>query len=120
VLVVVAFSIFSHGVPQTAGGGMDRGCASVVWASASRWGNDGLCINRRATWVALVHWLLPIPGKGGSNWSYALIPIVVRCWAARWQECWCGLRICDAAHDSTSQKRDAGHPVRRLYLFIET
>jgi glycerol uptake facilitator protein len=24
----------------------------------------------------LVHWLAPIPGKGGSNWSYAYIPIV--------------------------------------------
>jgi glycerol uptake facilitator protein len=23
-----------------------------------------------------MHWLLPIPGKGGSNWSYAPLPII--------------------------------------------
>ncbi len=47
-------------------------------ASASRWaGPRATPSTRRATWVR--GWFigsLPIPGKGGSNWSYAYVPIV--------------------------------------------
>jgi len=79
VLVVVAFSIFSHGV--AANGPVaewDRGwwpawCGHRLLAG----GTTGYAINpARDLGPRLVHWLLPIPGKGGSNWSYALIPIV--------------------------------------------
>jgi glycerol uptake facilitator protein len=52
--------------------------ASVVWGIGfSLGGTTGYAINpARDLGPRLVHWLLPIPGKGGSNWSYALIPIV--------------------------------------------
>jgi glycerol uptake facilitator protein len=80
VLVVVAFSIFSHGV---AANGPVAGMgpwlvASVVWGiGLSLGGTTGYAINpARDLGPRLIHWLLPIPGKGGSNWSYALIPIV--------------------------------------------
>jgi len=80
VLVVVAFAIGSRGV---AANGVAPGMgqwlvASVVWGiGLSLGGTTGYAINpARDLGPRLVHWLLPIPGKGGSNWSYALIPIV--------------------------------------------
>ena len=27
-------------------------------------------------WFSIAHALLPIPGKGGSNWTYAAIPVL--------------------------------------------
>jgi glycerol uptake facilitator protein len=80
VLVVVAFAIGSRGV---AANGVVAGMgqwlvASLVWGiGLSLGGTTGYAINpARDLGPRLVHWLLPIPGKGGSNWSYALIPIV--------------------------------------------
>jgi glycerol uptake facilitator protein len=80
VLVVVAFAIVSRGVAANGmGAGMGQWLvASLVWGiGLSLGGTTGYAINpARDLGPRLVHWLLPIPGKGGSNWSYALIPIV--------------------------------------------
>jgi glycerol uptake facilitator protein len=80
VLVVVAFALGSRGVaPNGMGAGMGPWLvASLVWGiGLSLGGTTGYAINpARDLGPRLVHWLLPIPGKGGSNWSYALIPIV--------------------------------------------
>ena len=80
VLVVVAFALGSRGVAPN---GMAAGVgpwlvASVVWGiGLSLGGTTGYAINpARDLGPRLVHWLLPIPGKGGSNWSYAYVPIV--------------------------------------------
>jgi glycerol uptake facilitator protein len=80
VLVVVAASIGSHGVSAT---GPAPGLApwlvgSLVWGiGLSLGGTTGYAINpARDLGPRLVHWLLPIPGKGGSNWRYAPIPII--------------------------------------------
>jgi glycerol uptake facilitator protein len=79
VLVVVAFAIGSRGVAANGvAAGMGQWLvASLVWGiGLSLGGTTGYAINpARDLGPRLVHWLLPIPGKGGSNWSYALIPI---------------------------------------------
>ena len=51
---------------------------SLVWGiGLSLGGTTGYAINpARDLGPALVHWLLPIPGKGGSNWRYAPIPVI--------------------------------------------
>jgi glycerol uptake facilitator protein len=80
VLVVVAFAIGSRGVSATgpAGGLGPWLVGSVVWGiGLSLGGTTGYAINpARDLGPRLVHAILPIPGKGGSNWSYAPIPIV--------------------------------------------
>jgi len=80
VLVVVADSIGSHAVSAT---GPAPGLApwlvsSLVWGiGLSLGGTTGYAINpARDLGPRLVHWLLPMPGKGKSNWSYAPIPII--------------------------------------------
>jgi glycerol uptake facilitator protein len=80
VLVVVAAAIGSHGVSPT---GPAPALApwlvgSLVWGiGLSLGGTTGYAINpARDLGPRLVHWLLPIPGKGGSNWRYAPIPII--------------------------------------------
>lgn len=80
VLVLVANAIFSRGV-AAAGPAAGLGpwlVASLVWGiGLSLGGTTGYAINpARDLGPRLVHFLLPIPGKGGSNWSYAPIPIV--------------------------------------------
>ena len=80
VLVFVAGAIFSRGVSAT-GPAPGLGpwlVASLVWGiGLSLGGTTGYAINpARDLGPRLVHALLPIPGKGGSNWSYAPIPIV--------------------------------------------
>ena len=80
VLVVVAAAIGSRGVSAT-GPAVGLGpwlVASLVWGiGLSLGGTTGYAINpARDLGPRLVHWLLPIPGKGGSNWRYAPIPIV--------------------------------------------
>ena len=49
-----------------------------MWAiGLSLGGTTGYAINpARDLGPRLVHFLLPIPGKGSSNWSYAPIPII--------------------------------------------
>jgi glycerol uptake facilitator protein len=84
VLVLVAGAIFSHGV-AAGGNGMGLGAglgpwlvASLVWGiGLSLGGTTGYAINpARDLGPRIMHWLLPIPGKGGSNWRYAPIPII--------------------------------------------
>jgi glycerol uptake facilitator protein len=84
VLLVVVGAIFSKGVSANGAGlGLGAGMgpwlvASLVWGiGLSLGGTTGYAINpARDLGPRLVHWLLPIPGKGGSNWSYAYVPIV--------------------------------------------
>jgi len=80
VLVVVAAAIGSRGVSATgpAPALAPWLVASLVWGvGLSLGGVTGYAINpARDLGPRLVHWLLPIPGKGGSNWAYAPIPIV--------------------------------------------
>jgi glycerol uptake facilitator protein len=80
VLVVVANAIFSHGVAMTgpAAGVGPWLVGSLVWGiGLSLGGTTGYAINpARDLGPRLVHALLPIPGKGGSNWSYAPIPVI--------------------------------------------
>lgn len=80
VLVVVAGAIFSHGVSLTgpAAGLGPWLVASLVWGiGLSLGGTTGYAINpARDLGPRLVHFLLPIPGKGSSNWNYAWIPLV--------------------------------------------
>jgi glycerol uptake facilitator protein len=80
VLIVVVGAIGSHGV---AANGLPAGLgpvlvASLVWGiGLSLGGTTGYAINpARDLGPRLVHALLPIPGKGNSNWSYAPIPLV--------------------------------------------
>jgi glycerol uptake facilitator protein len=80
VLVIVAAAIGSHGISAT---GPAPGLApwlvgSLVWGiGLSLGGTTGYAINpARDLGPRLIHWLLPIPGKGPSNWSYAPIPIL--------------------------------------------
>ena len=80
VLVVVAGAIFSHGVSMTgpAAGLGPWLVGSLVWGiGLSLGGTTGYAINpARDLGPRLVHALLPIPGKGGSNWQYAWVPIM--------------------------------------------
>jgi glycerol uptake facilitator protein len=80
VLVVVAGAIFSHGVSATgpAAGFGPWLVASLVWGiGLSLGGSTGYAINpARDLGPRIAHAILPIPGKGGSNWSYAPIPII--------------------------------------------
>ncbi|MGA7858625.1 MAG: MIP/aquaporin family protein [Terracidiphilus sp.] len=80
VLVVVAGAIFSHGVSANgpAAGMGPWLVASLVWGiGLSLGGTTGYAINpARDLGPRLIHALLPIPGKGGSNWRYAPIPLI--------------------------------------------
>ena len=80
VLVVVAIAMVSRGVSATgpAAGLAPWLVSCVVWGiGLSLGGTTGYAINpARDLGPRLVHWLAPIPGKGGSNWSYAYVPIV--------------------------------------------
>ena len=80
VLVVVASAIGSHGVSVTgpAGGVGPWLVASLVWGIGLSLGSTtGYAINpARDFGPRLMHFLLPISGKGGSNWGYAWVPIV--------------------------------------------
>ena len=80
VLVLVAGAIYSRGVAKDGpANGMGQWLvASLVWGiGLSLGGTTGYAINpARDLGPRLVHWILPIPGKGGSNWGYAAIPVV--------------------------------------------
>jgi glycerol uptake facilitator protein len=80
VLVLVVGAIFSHGV---AANGPAPGfgpwlVASLVWAIGLSLGSTtGYAINpARDFGPRLMHFLLPIAGKGPSNWQYSWVPIV--------------------------------------------
>jgi glycerol uptake facilitator protein len=79
VLVFVAGAIFSKAI--AAGGPGALGpylVASLVWGiGLSLGGTTGYAINpARDLGPRLAHAILPIAGKGGSDWSYAGIPVV--------------------------------------------
>jgi glycerol uptake facilitator protein len=80
VLVIVAGAIFSHGVAMSgpAAGLGPWLVGSLVWGiGLSLGGTTGYAINpARDLGPRIVHALLPIPGKGGSNWRYAPIPVI--------------------------------------------
>jgi glycerol uptake facilitator protein len=80
VLVLVAGAIFSHGVSNSGpAAGMGQWLVgSLVWGiGLSLGGTTGYAINpARDLGPRLAHALLPIPGKGGSNWTYATIPVL--------------------------------------------
>jgi glycerol uptake facilitator protein len=81
VLVFVAAAIFSrrwvapNNLPPGTGPYL---IASLVWGiGLSLGGTTGYAINpARDFGPRLAHALLPIPGKGSSEWTYALVPIV--------------------------------------------
>ncbi|MDR3739818.1 MAG: aquaporin family protein [Terracidiphilus sp.] len=79
ILILVANAIGSHGVSATgpAGGVGPWLVASLVWGiGLSLGGTTGYAINpARDLGPRLMHFLLPIPGKGPSNWRYAPIPV---------------------------------------------
>jgi len=80
VLIIVAGAIYSHGVsingPAPGVGQLLVG--SLVWGiGLSLGGTTGYAINpARDLGPRIAHALLPIPGKGSSNWSYAPIPVL--------------------------------------------
>ena len=80
VLVIVAGAIYSRGVAKDGpANGMGQWLvASLIWGIGLSLGSTtGYAINpARDLGPRIVHWLLPIPGKGGSDWSYAPIPII--------------------------------------------
>ncbi len=80
VLVLVVGAIFSHGVAVNgpAAGLGPWLVGSLVWGiGLSLGGTTGYAINpARDLGPRIAHALLPIPGKGGSNWRYAPIPII--------------------------------------------
>jgi glycerol uptake facilitator protein len=79
-LVLVAGAIFSPGVsPNGPAAGVGTWLvASLVWGiGLSLGGTTGYAINpARDLGPRLAHAILPIPGKGSSNWSYAPIPVI--------------------------------------------
>jgi glycerol uptake facilitator protein len=80
VLVFVVGAIFSKSVAATgpAAGLGPYLVGSLVWGiGLSLGGTTGYAINpARDFGPRLAHSLLPIAGKGGSDWSYAAIPVV--------------------------------------------
>ena len=80
VLVLVAAALFSRRVSP---GGLAPGLGpvligSLVWGiGLSLGGSTGYAINpARDLGPRLAHFLLPIPGKQGSEWSYSWVPIL--------------------------------------------
>ena len=107
VLVVVAGSIFSHGVSMAGPvGGCRREWGRGWWpawcgASASRWaGPRAMPSTPRAIWVR--GWFIGccrFPAKADRTGAMRRFRSLGRCWAARWPGCCCGLRICESAHN---------------------
>jgi glycerol uptake facilitator protein len=79
VLVFVVAAIFSKGVSAS---GPAEGLgpylvASLVWVGLSLGGTTGYAINpARDLGPRIAHAVLPIAGKGGSDWTYAPIPVL--------------------------------------------
>jgi glycerol uptake facilitator protein len=80
VLIIVANAILSHGVSDNgpAAGVGQWLVACLIWGiGLSLGGTTGYAINpARDLGPRIAHALLPIPGKGGSNWAYAPIPVL--------------------------------------------
>jgi glycerol uptake facilitator protein len=79
-LVLIIGSIFSKSVslagPAPALGPFLVG--ATVWGiGLSLGGTTGFAINpARDLGPRIMHAILPIPGKGGSNWGYAMVPVI--------------------------------------------
>lgn len=80
VLVVVGFAIGSKGV---AASGLPAGFGPYLWGmlvwslGLSLGGPTGYAINpARDLGPRIAHQVLPIAGKGGSDWGYALVPVL--------------------------------------------
>lgn len=80
VLVVVGFAIGSKGV---AANGLPAGFGPYLWGmlvwgiGLSLGGSTGYAVNpARDLGPRVAHQLLPIAGKGGSDWGYALVPLI--------------------------------------------
>jgi glycerol uptake facilitator protein len=80
VLIVVGFSIGSKGVAAT---GLAPGLSPYFWGmficaiGLSLGGPTGYAINpARDLGPRIAHAILPIAGKGGSDWGYAAIPVI--------------------------------------------
>jgi len=79
VLVLGVASIFSKAADSGATHGLGPFLvAALVWGiGASLGGTTGYAINpARDLMPRLAHALLPIPGKGGSDWAYSWIPVI--------------------------------------------
>lgn len=79
VLVFVVGAIFSRAAGSTAPGALGPYLVgSLVWGIGLSLGaTTGYAINpARDFGPRLAHALLPIPGKGGSDWRYAAVPIL--------------------------------------------
>jgi glycerol uptake facilitator protein len=80
VLVFVVAAIFSRGVSATAPAGSLAPylVGALVWGiGLSLGGTTGYAINpARDLGPRIAHAILPIAGKGGSDWSYAAIPVL--------------------------------------------
>ncbi|SDF45850.1 MIP/aquaporin family protein [Sporolituus thermophilus] len=78
ILIVPIFAIFSKAVGGIAQGLGPYLVGILVWGiGLSLGGPTGYAINpARDLGPRLAHAVLPIPGKGGSDWSYAWVPIV--------------------------------------------
>ena len=78
VLIVGVYAIFSRGSGGVSAGVGPLLVGVLVWAiGLSMGGTTGYAINpARDLGPRLAHALLPIPGKGSSDWRYAWIPVV--------------------------------------------
>ncbi|PJZ46724.1 MIP/aquaporin family protein [Leptospira brenneri] len=79
---ILIFGIHAIFSPQNGGAPGVMGTAFVgllVWAiGLSLGGTTGYAINpARDLGPRIAHWLLPIPNKGKSNWTYAWLPVVI-------------------------------------------
>lgn len=78
VLIIGIYAIFSRGTGGITAGMGPLLVGVLVWAiGLSMGGTTGYAINpARDAGPRLAHTLLPIAGKGGSDWRYAWVPVV--------------------------------------------
>jgi len=79
-LVIIGFSLGSKGVSPT---GLPAGFGPFMWGivvwgiGLSLGGPTGYAINpNRDLGPRIAHFVLPIAGKGDSDWGYALVPVI--------------------------------------------
>lgn len=76
---MLVFGVFALGMPGSTVGEISYlGVAFLVWGiGLSLGGPTGYAINpARDLGPRIAHAILPIPGKGGSDWGYSWIPVV--------------------------------------------
>jgi glycerol uptake facilitator protein len=79
-LIIIGFSLGSKGVSPT---GLPAGYGPFMWGivvwgiGLSLGGPTGYAINpNRDLGPRIAHFVLPIAGKGDSDWGYALVPVI--------------------------------------------